>query len=106
MINLLFFCSCYPINTILVDFNKLDQYMASHPNPYDFSDESSSDSDDEDDSGSDSSVSAFYFHLIGLLNVFSLLLGFRLFKQWIFLRWWLWGPKMLSVLWNAIFESL
>jgi hypothetical protein len=57
---LILICSCYPINTILVDFNKLDQYMASHANPYDFSDESSSDSEDDDDSkdgsSSDSSV--------------------------------------------------
>lgn len=50
---------CYPINTVLVDFNKLQEYLKTHPDPYDMSSESSDSSDDEEnkDDSSDSSSS-------------------------------------------------
>jgi hypothetical protein len=44
---------CYPINTVLVDQKKLEEYMAAHPNALD----SSEDSDSSDDDESSSSVS-------------------------------------------------
>ena len=46
---------CFPINTVLVDQQKLEDYVASHPNPYD-SDEDSSDSDQSGDESGSSSV--------------------------------------------------
>ena len=50
-----FYFSCFPINTVLVDHQKLEEYVASHPNPYD-SDEDSSDSDGSGDESGSSSV--------------------------------------------------
>ncbi|KAL7036878.1 hypothetical protein ACKWTF_008978 [Chironomus riparius] len=45
--------ACYPINTVLVDFNKLQEYLKTHPEPYESSSDSSDSSDDEgSDSGS------------------------------------------------------
>lgn len=47
------FSRCYPLNTILVDREKLDNYLATHNNAYESSDdESDSDSDDNDSSSS------------------------------------------------------
>lgn len=47
----LHFLRCYPINTVLVDHKKLEQYMAAHPN------EESSDEGDSS-SGSDDGESS------------------------------------------------
>lgn len=69
--------SCYPLNTILVDRTKLDNYLATHSNAY----ESSDDSDDSDTEGGSSSsviiefdtfmheqnlLTSFFFSSLGL----------------------------------------
>lgn len=54
---MLIISSCYPINTVLVDQKKLNDYLAAHPNALDSSD----DSDSSDDGGSSSSVIFFHY---------------------------------------------
>lgn len=51
----MYFHSCYPLNTILVDRSKLENYLATHNNAHESSDES--DDSDSEENGSSSSVS-------------------------------------------------
>jgi hypothetical protein len=51
---MILFSSCYPLNTILVDREKLDNYLATHNNAFESSDDESD--SDSDENGSSSSV--------------------------------------------------
>lgn len=49
----MFIHRCYPINSVLIDFKKLEDYLAKHPNPYESSDDENSDVSDGTDEDSD-----------------------------------------------------
>lgn len=53
---------CYPVNTVLVDQKKLEEYLAAHPNALDSSDDSDSGESSDDDRSSSSVTKIFISH--------------------------------------------